>query len=52
VRVLPHKYTAGHYLVVPATDTTFQLVFETEGDTITAMRGGQLPQVQWVEGCS
>ncbi len=53
--VRPHKYVAGNYLIVvphaPA-DTTRRLLFETEAGRVTRFRGGLLPEVQWVEGCS
>jgi hypothetical protein len=51
----PHKYTDGAYLVVLAgapADTMSRLVFETDGKVVTRFRGGQFPQVEWVEGCS
>ena len=50
----PHKYVqGGHYLVVPSpTDSTRQLVFETDGKRVTAWHVGRLPEVRWVEGCS
>lgn len=54
VSVEPHKYVpSGHDLVVrdPA-DSTFQLVFETDGTKVTSMRAGRLPYVRWVEGCA
>jgi hypothetical protein len=55
VTVEPHRYTNGNYLMVrgatPA-DTTRLLVFETDGRVVERFRGGQVPQVQWVEGCS
>ena len=53
VRVGPHKYTAGHYLVVPAReDTTHRIVFETDSlGTVTTYRAGRYPEVEWVEGC-
>jgi hypothetical protein len=56
VRVQPHKYTDGKYLIVPlgpGTDSLFRLVFETDekGNVIT-FRSGLYPQVEWVEGCS
>jgi hypothetical protein len=54
VRVQPHKYTSGRYLVVPAPgDTTRRLVFETDSArTVTTFRSGRIPEVEWVEGCS
>jgi hypothetical protein len=56
VRVEPHKYTDGKYLIVPlgtGADSLFRLVFETDdkGKVVT-FRSGLYPQVQWVEGCS
>jgi hypothetical protein len=55
VQVQPHKYTDGHYLVVrptEASDTTHLLLFETDGRVVTRFRGGQKPQVEYVEGCA
>lgn len=55
VTVGPHKYTDGHYLTVrpaEATDTTHLLIFETDGNAVLRFRGGQKPQVEYVEGCS
>jgi len=55
VRVSPHKYTDGHYLTVVPSDTAthrFRLIFETDGAVVTKYRGGALPQVEYVEGCS
>jgi hypothetical protein len=53
VRVQPHEYTDGHYLVVPALeDSTFQIIFETDGARVVRYRAGRLPAVGWVEGCS
>lgn len=57
VRVQPHKYVAGSYLIVlpdaPA-DTMHRLVFETDSATraVTRFRGGVFPPVEYVEGCS
>lgn len=54
VRRTPHKYEDGSYLVAlpgaPA-DTMHRLVFETDGERVTAYRAGIFPQVEWVEGC-
>ena len=54
-RVEPHHYVDGHYLVVipgaPA-DTLHRLVFETDGSRVTALRGGEYPSVEYVEGCA
>jgi len=55
VQTTPHKYTDGHYMTVtPAVpeDSSFRLVFETNGKAVTRYRGGKLPEVEWVEGCS
>ena len=55
VRVQPHKYTDGRYLIVTPTnaaDSTFRLVFETDGAEVVLYRAGRLPAVEWVEGCS
>ena len=57
VAVTPHEYTDGHYLTVTpeagsGEDRNYRLVFETDGNRVTKYRGGKLPQVGWVEGCS
>jgi hypothetical protein len=55
MEVQPHKYTDGHYLIVrptEASDTTHLLVFETDGRVVERFRGGQRPQVEYVEGCA
>lgn len=55
VTTTPHKYTKGHYLTVtpssPA-DSAYRLVFETDGQRVTAYRSGRRPAVEYVEGCS
>lgn len=54
VRVEPHKYTDGHYLVVvpdAAADSAYRLIFETDGRRVLEYRTGLLPAVAWVEGC-
>lgn len=51
----PHKYTDGRYLIVsPAgpDSATHRVIFETDGNVVTRLRGGRLPEVEWVEGCS
>lgn len=54
LEIQPHKYTDGHYLVVrspvPA-DSSFRLVFETDGKRVLEYRAGRLPPVQYVERC-
>jgi hypothetical protein len=56
MRVEPHKYERnGHYLIAFPDDSVAnqgRLVFETKDGRVTAYRGGRLPAVQWVEGCS
>ena len=55
VEVQPHKYTDGHYLVVTPRDpanSELRIVFETDGKKVETFRGGRVPQVQYVEGCS
>ena len=55
VRVSPHKYTTGHYLTVVPSDTLghpYRLIFETDGAVVERFRGGALPQIEYVEGCS
>jgi hypothetical protein len=51
LRVEPHKYTDGHYLVID-TAPGRRVVFETDGTRVTRYRAGAVPQVDWVEGCS
>jgi len=54
VKTEPHKYVeGGHYFIVASpSDTTRQLVFETDGKKVTSYRVGRTPEVRWVEGCS
>ena len=55
VRVEPHKYTAGHYVIVPlgtGAQSLYRLVFETDPTGhVTTMRGGRYPEVEYVERC-
>ncbi|HKQ57699.1 MAG TPA: hypothetical protein VJY35_07505 [Candidatus Eisenbacteria bacterium] len=55
VEVQPHKYVDGHYLIVtPAApaDSSYRMIFETDGKRVTGYRTGRLPEVRWIEGCS
>ena len=55
VKVEPHKYIeGGHYMTVAGDSVSAGkvLVFETDGKRVTMFRGGRLPEVKWVEGCS
>jgi hypothetical protein len=51
--VTPHKYSStGHYLVIKTTDGRRAVVIETDEGKVVAVRGGQEPAVEYVEGCS
>jgi hypothetical protein len=52
VRTRQHAYDPdGHYLIVPGRHR--RVVFETNGeDQVTAIRGGRMPAVMYVEGCA
>ncbi|NJR65728.1 MAG: hypothetical protein HC772_10990 [Leptolyngbyaceae cyanobacterium CRU_2_3] len=58
VEVSEHKYVSGgHDLTVTPqpnlpNDRNYRWVFETDGDRVTSIRAGQLPEVEWVERCS
>ncbi|MEP7324746.1 MAG: hypothetical protein ABI836_02255, partial [Gemmatimonadota bacterium] len=46
VTVTPHKYVDGHYLTIaPETpaDSTFRVIFETDGTRVTTYRSGRMP---------
>ena len=50
----PHKYIEkGHYFTVMGDSASAgkALVFETDGQQVTMIRGGRMPEVGWVEGC-
>ena len=56
LRVSPHEYDPnGHYLeFVPRDEEerNRRVVFETDGDEVTYMRAGRLPEVRYIEGCA
>ncbi len=55
LKIEPHKYIdGGHYMTVLGDSASAgkALVFETDGKRVTMFRGGRLPEVKWVEGCS
>ena len=57
IEVQPHPYTGpeGHYLIyVPRdpSDSTFRIIFETDGEKVTMYRAGRRPAVEYIEGCS
>ncbi len=50
--VQAHPYVeGGHYLILKSPDGKTALLMEEAQDTVTAVRGGLLPSVQYVEGC-
>jgi hypothetical protein len=53
LQVSEHKYvTGGHYLTLTPANSSYRLIFETDGDRVTSIRAGQIPEVDWVERCS
>lgn len=50
VKIEPHKYTNGHYLIVDG-DDGLKLLFETDVGAVTMFRTGREPEVGYVEGC-
>lgn len=50
----PHHYVTGKYVMVrpesPA-DSSYRIVFETNGKQVTTFRSGLMPSVGWIEGC-
>jgi hypothetical protein len=53
VRVMPHKYDEhGHYLIFASPSGKSEIVAEASNGLITLIRGGLLPAVEYVEGCS
>lgn len=47
----PHKYEEGAYVIV-SLDSLHRLVLEIVGGSVKKWRVGQLPQVEYVEGCA
>lgn len=48
----PHHYDAeGHYVTMKNKEATAAIVMEEVKGTITNVRGGLIPSVQYVEGC-
>jgi hypothetical protein len=54
IEVTPHKYVApdGSYLTVWARGRKAAMRFETLQGNVTSFYAGQVPQVEYVEGCS
>lgn len=52
----PHAFDeGGSYLVfvpVQQADEDFRLVFETNGERVTYLRTGRLPEAEYIEGCA
>jgi hypothetical protein len=52
LEITRHKYNErGHYLTLRSPDKKSAMVFETDGERITAIRGGVIPSVEYVERC-
>jgi hypothetical protein len=56
LRVTPHHYVrGGWYLeVVPRDEDerNRRVIFETDGERVTYIRAGRLPEVRYIEGCA
>jgi len=60
IKATPHHYVGsppqnGKYLTfVPkdAADKNYRIIFETSKNRVTSFRSGQLPQVEYIEGCA
>lgn len=58
IKTTPHPYARGpgsHYLTFfpkDREDQEYRLVFETSKGKVTRFRGGRLPAVDYIEGCS
>jgi hypothetical protein len=51
--VTPHKYVdGGRYLTAPSGEGDTWWVVSTDGNAVTDLQVGVMPQVRWVEGCS
>jgi len=51
-QVIPHQYDPeGHYLIFPSKDNTAAIVMEVGDGTVTDIRAGLRPSVDYVEGC-
>ena len=50
--VEPHKYEDnGHYIIFRSSGAKRALLLEEVNGTVTAVRGGLVPSVEYVEGC-
>jgi len=60
IKATPHHYVGsppqnGKYLTfIPkdAADKNYRIIFETSKNRVTSFRSGQLPQVEYIEGCA
>lgn len=53
VKVTPHKYDEhGHYLIFASAAGKSEILAEESKGVITLIRGGLVPAVEYVEGCS
>ncbi len=53
--VTPHKYAdepKSHYVKWTDYDPTRGITFEVVNGKVTTFRGGRIPEIDWVEGCS
>lgn len=53
--VTPHKYAdapRSHYVRLADLDPSRGVVFEVVDGKVVSMRAGQIPEIDWVEGCS
>jgi hypothetical protein len=56
LRITPHRYVEGgwylEYVPRDAGDRDRRVVFETDGERVTYIRGGKLPEARYIEGCA
>ncbi len=53
--VTPHKYAdapRSHYVRLADLEPSRGIVFEVVDGKVVSMRGGRIPEIDWVEGCS
>jgi hypothetical protein len=55
IKTTPHPYRGDHYLTFypkDRQDRDYRLIFETAKGRVVAFRGGRIPEVGYIEGCS
>jgi hypothetical protein len=55
IKTIPHPYRGDHYLTFypkDRQDRDYRLIFETSKGRVDAFRGGRIPEVEYIEGCS